>query len=115
MELLAEYHRWYKEEKFRWGDKWEDNDYLFPRENGAPMFPGYVCNWLATFSKRHGLGTYQRLCGGCDFETGEGETEGSGRLRTVVTEKWMRSHSSTHPLSFYQYCFTCSLDSFSDN
>lgn len=55
MELLAEYHRWYKEEKFRWSDKWEDKDYLFPRENGAPMFPGYVCNWLDAFSKRHGL------------------------------------------------------------
>lgn len=51
MELLAEYRKWYREEKF----KWEDNDYLFPRENGAPMFPGYVCNWLAEFSKRHGL------------------------------------------------------------
>ena len=55
MELLAEYRKWYREEKFRWGDKWEDNDYLFPRENGAPMFPGYVCNWLTEFSKRHGL------------------------------------------------------------
>ena len=55
MELLAEYHRWYKEEKFRWSDKWEDKDYLFPRENGAPMFPGYVCNWLDAFSKRHVL------------------------------------------------------------
>lgn len=38
-----------------WGDKWEDNDYLFPRENGVPMFPGYVCNWLTEFSMRHGL------------------------------------------------------------
>ncbi len=53
--------------------------------------------------------------GGYDLETGEGEAEGSGGLRTVVTEKWMRSHSSTHPLSFYQYCFTISLDSFSVN
>lgn len=51
MELLAEYRKWYREEKFRWGD----NDYLFPRENGAPMFPGYVCNWLTECSKRHGL------------------------------------------------------------
>ena len=35
MELLAEYRKWYREEKFRWGDKWEDNDYLFPRERSA--------------------------------------------------------------------------------
>ena len=46
MELLAEYRKWYREEKFRWGDKWEDNDYLFPRENGAPMFPGCISHRL---------------------------------------------------------------------
>ncbi len=55
MTLLAEYRRWYAEERLKWGDKWEDHDYLFPKENGAPMFPGYVCNWLDAFSKRHGL------------------------------------------------------------
>ena len=36
------------------------------------------------------------------------------RGHKFLLEKWMRSHSSTHPLSFYQYCFTDSLDSFSD-
>ena len=37
------------------------------------------------------------------------------RGHKFLLEKWMRSHSSTHPLSFYQYCFTISLDSFSVN
>lgn len=162
MELLAEYHRWYKEEKFRWGDKWEDNDYLFPRENGAPMFPGYVCNWLTEFSKRHGLphinphafrhtqasmlffngidsmsishrlghahvstttdiysheaklhwdqgggGTYQRLCGGCDIETGEDEVKGSRGLRESNKQNGMRLHlariPSFLPILFYRF------------
>ncbi len=55
MQLLKEYRCWYVDEQLRWGDKWEDNGYLFPKENGAPMFPGYVCNWLNQFSRRHGL------------------------------------------------------------
>lgn len=34
-----------------------------------------------------GGGTHQRLCGGYDFETGEGEAEGSGRLRDVIIKR----------------------------
>ena len=134
------------------------------------MFPGYVCNWLTEFSKRHGLphinphafrhtqasmlffngidsvsisrrlghahmstttdiysheaklhwdqgggGTYQRLCGGCDFETGEGEIEGSRGLRESNNQKWDAFPLRCASHSFYQYCFTFSLDSLSDN
>lgn len=114
MELLAEYRKWYREEKFRWGDKWEDNDYLFPRENGAPMFPGYVCNWLTEFSKRHGL-PHINPHAFRHTETGEDEAEGSRGLRETLIKNGMRTHLGAHPILFYQYCFTNSLDSFSVN
>lgn len=55
MQLLREYYRWYMEQKFRCGDKWQDNGYLFPKENGAPLHPGYINNWFYSFSERHGL------------------------------------------------------------
>jgi len=55
MTLLAQYRRWYEVEPLKWGDKWQENDYLFPRDNGEAMNPGYVNDWLRRFSKKHDL------------------------------------------------------------
>lgn len=62
-----------------------------------------------------GGGTYQRPCGGCDIETGEDEAEGSRGLRETLIKNGIRIHLGAHPILFYQYCFTNSLDSFSVN
>lgn len=51
---------------------------------------------------------YQRLCGGCDIETGEGEAEGSGGLEERNNQKWdafpfrHASHSFL-PILFYLF------------
>ena len=55
MALLKQYHRWWLELKLKNGDRWVDTDFLFVRDNGEPMSPDSLTQWLAGFSKRHGL------------------------------------------------------------
>ena len=41
--------------RFRMGAEWHDTGYLFTQENGKPMHPDSVTDWLYKFSKRHNL------------------------------------------------------------
>ena len=53
--LLREYRRSYLELKLANGDRWNDTGYVFVRDDGRPMSPDSIGQWLARFSKRHGL------------------------------------------------------------
>lgn len=55
MELLRQYRRWYMELRFKNGDRWQDTEFLFVKENGEPMIPDGITAWLSNFSKRHDL------------------------------------------------------------
>ena len=55
MRLLLEYRGWYLEQKFKNGDRWHNTDYLFTKDDGAPMAPDGITAWLIKFSQKHGL------------------------------------------------------------
>lgn len=55
MELLKQYSAWYSELQEANGDRWQNTEYLFVRDNGAPMNPDSITGWLNDFSKRHSL------------------------------------------------------------
>lgn len=53
--LLRTYRRWYLELKLANGDRWNDTGYMFVRDDGQPMGPNSIGQWLEGFSKRHNL------------------------------------------------------------
>ncbi|MCL1882160.1 MAG: tyrosine-type recombinase/integrase [Defluviitaleaceae bacterium] len=55
MALLREYRLWYMELQMMNGDKWENSGYLFVKENGSPMHPDSITDWMGKFANRHGL------------------------------------------------------------
>ena len=55
VELLREYRRWYLELRLKNGDRWNDSDYVFVKDDGSPMSPDGIAAWLRSFSNRHGL------------------------------------------------------------
>ena len=59
MELLKEYKAWYEERKQAFGDSWHDSGYLFFQEKagneGKPMHPDSINNYLAKFADENGL------------------------------------------------------------
>lgn len=55
MKLLRQLKAWQGGEKIRVGLCYEDEDYLFTKDNGNPMHPDSPNRWLERFSKRHNL------------------------------------------------------------
>ena len=55
MKLLRKYKLWQTEERFRLGEYYTDRGFLFAQDNGSPMHPDSVTDWLSKFSTRHGL------------------------------------------------------------
>ena len=55
LELLVEYRHAQRTQKAQMGDLWHDSDFLFTRDNGSPMRPDSITQWLSDFSRRHGL------------------------------------------------------------
>lgn len=55
MSLLREYRFSQLEQRFAMGDRWHNRDFVFTQENGEPMHPDSVTDWLNKFSKRHDL------------------------------------------------------------
>ena len=55
MSLLREYRFSQLEQRFAMGDRWHNRDFVFTQENGEPMHPASVTDWLTKFSKRHDL------------------------------------------------------------
>lgn len=55
MQLLKKYQLWQFEERLRLGEYFVNQDFVFSQDTGSPMHPDSVTDWLAKFSKRHGL------------------------------------------------------------
>ena len=53
--LLREYRIAQNEQRILMGDQWHESDYLYTRDDGRPMRPDGITQWLADFSRRHGL------------------------------------------------------------
>lgn len=55
MQLLRQYKAWQAQQQLASGDRWTYTDYVFTQENGKPMHPDSLTDWLGKFSKRHDL------------------------------------------------------------
>ncbi|MDL2220891.1 tyrosine-type recombinase/integrase, partial [Eubacteriales bacterium OttesenSCG-928-N14] len=55
MQLLREYRKWYGELQLLNGNRWHNSGYLFVKDDGSPMHPDSLTDWLKKFSQRHGL------------------------------------------------------------
>ena len=53
--LLRDYRQWYVELRFKNGDQWHETGYVFVQDNGEPMNPDSITQWLGKFSQRNGL------------------------------------------------------------
>lgn len=55
MQLLRDYKQWYVEQRFKNGDQWHDTGYVFIKDNGEPMHPDSITQWLGDFAKKYDL------------------------------------------------------------
>lgn len=55
MQLLGEYKKWYTELQLLNGPRWNNTGYLFVQDDGRPMNPDSLTDWLRKFAERHGL------------------------------------------------------------
>ncbi len=55
LDLLRKHKEAQEEMKQIMGDRWQDSDLVFTREDGAPMRPDSVTAWLRNFSEKHSL------------------------------------------------------------
>ncbi len=55
MQLLRKYKTWQTEERLRLGEYYENKGFVFAQDNGKPMHPDSVTDWLNKFSARRGL------------------------------------------------------------
>lgn len=55
MRLLKSYKAWQAEERLRLGEYYENQDFVFCQDNGSPLHPDSVGDWLNKFSRRHSL------------------------------------------------------------
>lgn len=55
MQLLSQYRKEQSLLRLKMGERWENTGYCFTRENGEPMHPDSVTDWLNKFSKKYDL------------------------------------------------------------
>lgn len=55
MQLLKTYRKWQLSERLRFGAYYEDNNFVFTQDNGKPMHPDSVTDYLNKFSKKYSL------------------------------------------------------------
>ena len=55
MRLLRHYKFWQTEERLRKGEYYQNKGFVFAQDNGEPMHPDSVTDWMNKFSKRNGL------------------------------------------------------------
>ena len=55
MQLLRYYRTWQLEERLRLGEYYTDRGFVFAQDNGQPLHPDSVTDWLNKFAKRHNL------------------------------------------------------------
>jgi len=60
MEMLRAYRKWYIKTSTEFGSRWNNTGFLFFQDKsgneGKPMHPDTVNQWLRSFAQRHGLG-----------------------------------------------------------
>jgi Site-specific recombinase XerD len=55
MKILELYRGAQSDLRLAMGDRWQESDYVFTREDGSPVRPDCSTQWLSDFSSRHGL------------------------------------------------------------
>ncbi len=55
LELMRRYRISQLEQRLMMGDLWQESDFVFTREDGSPLRPDSITQWLAKFSRRHDL------------------------------------------------------------
>ena len=55
VKLLRQYRAWQIGERLKLGAYYQDQGFVFSQDNGKPMHPDSVTDWLKKFSKRHSL------------------------------------------------------------
>jgi integrase len=55
MQLLQKYKLWQNKERLRLGEYFQYQGFVFSQDNGKPMHPDSLTDWLNKFSKRHDL------------------------------------------------------------
>ena len=55
MDLFRQYHKWQMEERLRLGAYFIDRDFVFTQDNGEPLHPDSVTNYLTKFSRKYNL------------------------------------------------------------
>ena len=55
MELLSQYQTWQNGERLRLGAYYQNHGFVLSQDDGGPMHPDSVTDWLRKFSRRHGL------------------------------------------------------------
>ena len=55
VKLLRQYRAWQSGERLKLGGYYQDQGFVFSQDDGKPMHPDSVTDWLKKFSKRHGL------------------------------------------------------------
>ena len=55
MRLLRQYQMWQNAERLRLGEYYNYQGFVFSQDNGQPMHPDSVTDWLAKFSKEYNL------------------------------------------------------------
>lgn len=55
MHLLRQYKVWQTADRFRKGEYYQYRGFVFAQDNGNPMHPDSVTDWMNKFSKRNGL------------------------------------------------------------
>lgn len=55
IQLLRRYRAWQAEERLRLGEYYQNQGFVFSQDNGNPMHPDSVTDWLKKFSRRHDL------------------------------------------------------------
>lgn len=55
VDILNEYKIWWNEEKVLHGDLWLNSDYLFMQDNGQPINPCTIGQWVTKFELKHGF------------------------------------------------------------
>lgn len=53
--LLKEYKQWYLQQKLLNSSRWKNSNFLFVKDDGSPMHPDSVTDWLSKFANRHNL------------------------------------------------------------
>ena len=55
MQLLRKWQKQQAEQRFKLGEYYQDQGFVFCQDNGLPMHPDSVTDWMKKFSERHGL------------------------------------------------------------